>query len=410
MKIAFFTDTYAPHLNGVAVFVEVMAKALRKVGHKVYIFAPSVRGYKDIDPNVIRIPSVSIPRMPEAVRAPILIPHKYLIKIYKLDIDIVHAHGNGAFSFIGYQVAKLKRVPYVCTFHTMLTEYTHYIFYGKVLKPNMVKAAARLWCRFCDAIITPSAKMKDALHSFGVKKEIFVIPNFIDHKKFAVNEKDYLRKNLGLSKDAKILLSVGRLGKEKSFDFLLKVFKKLLIDEKNSHLAIVGYGPLENNLFRLSRKLKIEDRVHFIGKIEQKKMPSVYKSADLFVFASKTEVHPMVIIEAVSAGLPIVVVNDKAYEDLVVDNFNGFLLPKNQEIFVRKIRELLKDKALSKEFSKNSKKIAKNNFGEEKSTKKLLEIYKKTILQNDQHKNKKSSLDSITAIASRASSFLQKAI
>src|SRR5258708_452884 len=133
MKIAFFTDTYFPQLNGVTISVSNYAAELRKKGHTVYIFAPKIKNYIDHEEGVYRLPAINIlPSAPE-FQFPIGISFKGLFQVLKMDFDIVHAHGNGPFSYLGMQVAKSQGIPYILTFHTMLTEYTHYFFKGKVI-------------------------------------------------------------------------------------------------------------------------------------------------------------------------------------------------------------------------------------------------------------------------------------
>lgn len=102
MTIAFFSDTYFPLLNGVTISVQQYAESLRKQGHTVYIIAPKVRGYKDTDPYVLRLPSFAPLGSIAHVRCPLPIPSRNILKIFRLHFDIVHAHGNGIFSFLGY--------------------------------------------------------------------------------------------------------------------------------------------------------------------------------------------------------------------------------------------------------------------------------------------------------------------
>jgi glycosyltransferase involved in cell wall biosynthesis len=379
MKIAFFTDTYYPQLNGVTVSIGNFAQELRKQGHQVYIFAPKIAGYKDDDSNVFRLRSFKVLSSEPEARAPLPTPSKAIAAIFKLDFDLVHAHGNGAFSFLGYQVARLKGVPYILTFHTIHSKYTHYFFNGKLVKPNMVEGGMRVFGNLCDGVVTPSIKMRKELLGYGVKKNIEVVPNFIDHKKFAHIEKGYLRDKLGLSQTDKILLTVGRLGKEKNFDFLINVLSKFQKINPKAHLVIVGKGSEQGNLETLAKKLKIENRVHFIGSVESSEMPKVYADANLFVFASTTETQGMVVLEAASSNLPLVVVRDDAFEGMIVDGENGFSLPLVEEDFIEKIDFILKNEQISKKFGERSREIVEINFRISTITKTLVRFYRKTL-------------------------------
>lgn len=377
MKIAIFTDTYPPHLNGVATYVDYLARKLYSEGHTVYLFAPKVKGYKDKENYVYRLPSIrALPNLPDFVRLPLAIPHKNFWKIISFDFDIVHSHGNGAFSLLGLAVAKTKKVPYILTFHTQLGQYAHYFFKGKIIKPKMINDLLRRFANLCDGIITPSQKMKDELIKAGVAKNIEVIPNFVDPDKFNIRRKSgYLRKFLDIKKNCPILLAVGRLGKEKNFEFLLEVFKEIESINKNCHLVLVGEGVEHENLKNLGAKLNLNGRFHMTGAIPIDDMPKVYADCDIFVFPSVSEVHPMVAIEAAASGLPLVVAQDKAYEGIVVNGRNGFVLPLNQKVFAKKILQLLEKPNLSERLGKNSKILLKEAFDPKLLISKIIKFY-----------------------------------
>jgi len=379
MKIAFFTDTYFPQLNGVTISVSNFADQLRKKGHTVYIYAPKLKGYIDKEPNIYRLPSVKVLNAEPNVHAPIGISPKGLFQLFKMDFDIIHAHGNGFFSLLGYEVARAQGIPFIMTFHTLHNEYTHYFFKGKIIKPGVVKRLLRFMANRCDGVIVPSEKMKQKLSEFGYKKEIIIIPNFVDSQKFEVEDTNYLHEKLNISFSEPILLTVGRIGKEKNFDFLLRAFAKLSKKEKKSHLVIVGQGHEKENLENLAVKLGVSDRVHFTGRIDSKLMPEIYKDSDIFVFASTTEVHPLVVLEAAAAGLPLVVSDDLAYKNVVENNKNGFVLPLDAKLFAQNLRKILSDKELRQKFGNTSKEIINKNFSEDLVVDKLIRFYNEKI-------------------------------
>ncbi len=379
MKIAFFTDTYYPQLNGVTISVDNFAKELRKKGHTVYIFAPQIKKKKSTDENLTNLRTIKILSDAAPIYIPVLTSYKEYSKLFRLELDLVHAHGNGVFSLLGYQVARMKGIPYILTFHTLLTKYTHYVLRGHVLKPKMVEALMRIFGNLCDSIITPSEKMKKELLRYGVKKPIHVVPNFIEKEDFTKVQKNYLHKKLRLPNETPILLSVGRLGKEKNFPFVIDVFNELVKHDEKTHLAIVGHGSESRQLKHYADNLGLSKRVHFTGKINKKHMPAVYEDATLFVFASLSEVHPLVTLEACAAGLPLVVVNDSAFTNVVIDKKNGYLLPLEKHQFVQKIQLLLADNKLRKEMSSYSSELIDKNFPSDHITDMLLQIYHQVL-------------------------------
>lgn len=389
MKIAVFTDTYFPQLNGVPISIDNFTRVLRKKGHKVYIYAPKIKDFKDSDEDVSRLSSVKIISSEPEVRVPVPMPNKIYRQMLRQDFDLVHAHGNGAFSLLGYQVAKLKNVPFILTFHNFHSKYTHYFLNGRVVKPYMLEAGLRVFANLCDGVITPSEKMKAELVKYGVKGEVKVIPSFIDSSRFVNTQKGYLHKKFDLPDDSPILLSVGRLGKEKNFDFLIQTFKELSTQNENAHLVIVGYGLEKENLAKLVKRLGLTKRVHFTGRLDKEIIPKAYADADIFVFASDSETQGICVLEAATSGLPFVVVDDPAFDNMVKTDVNGYKSPLKKEVFARKITQLLGDEKKRKEFGLASSKIAAENFQDEKLTNELLEYYEKVLTK---HKAKRRIL------------------
>lgn len=389
MRIAYFTDTYFPQINGVSISIDNFARHLRKAGHTVYIFAPKLKGFIDTDPSIIRLASFKVLSSEPETRVPIPIPNKSIQTMFTLEFDIVHAHGNGPFSFLGYEVARIKGIPYILTFHTLHTKYTHYVFNGKLIKPYMVAAGLKTFANLCDGVITPSEKMKNELYSYGVKKSIKVLPNFIEYKTFRTRSHGFLRKRFNIPASSPILLTVGRLGKEKNFEFILKMFQKLAKRDASSHIVIVGQGPEEKNLKSLAKRLQILERVHFAEEVGKDLMPQVYADATLFVFASTTETQGVCVLEAAAAALPLVLVNDRAYEQIVKHGVNGFLLPLKQDAFVETIAKLLNDESLRKKLGAASQKILEKNYQPDMTTQHLL-LYYASILHG--YKKKKQIL------------------
>lgn len=392
MKIAFFTDSYYPDISGLSISLENFINTLRRQGHEVYLFAPHVQGYADEDRKIFRIRALKVLDSEPAVRFPILIPNATFQKMFSLNFDIVHAHGNGPFSLLGYQIARLKGVPFVLTFHTVHTKYTHYLFNGRIIKPKAVAAGLKLFANLCDGVVAPSEKMKMELKKTGFKGEVEVIPSFIDFSMYKDLEKGFLHKKLKLSVSTPILLSVGRLGKEKNFPFLLHVFQSLAVNNSNLHFVIAGQGPERNNLEKLSEDLGVAGRVHFMGKVDPKEMPKVYADGDVFVFASDSETQGMCVLEAAAAGLPFVVINDGAFTDVVHNGVNGFTASANREEFTNNVSLLLNDANLRKKFGEASRVAAAKNFKGEKIASSLTTYYTEVLAQKKSKKRFLSKL------------------
>ncbi len=379
MKIGFFTDSYLPRIDGVAISVDTCARELEARGHTVYIIAPSYPGFKD-KKNVFRLTSVKVPKQPE-LRLAMYLPGKSLIQLSKIDFDIIHGHSGGPVTFLGWEVALLKKVPFVCTYHTLWNKYTHYFLNGKLIPPKMTEVASRVFCNMSDSLIAPTMKVKDELISYGVQKPIAVIPNGLDLEKFQNVKKGFLRKRLKLKSTDKILLYVGRLGKEKSVDFLIRSFALVSQKRPDTVLVIVGDGPEREKLQDLARSLLVEQRIYFTGSIEQKFIALVYADAALFLFASRTETQGMVILEAMASSLPIIARKDLAFEGIIENGKNGILVRNNQKEFSRAIINLLYNSQEMMQLSLEAHKKAEL-FSIDATVDGLEKLYKTVILQD----------------------------
>lgn len=373
MKIGFFTDSYLPLPDGVATSVDSCARALEERGHEVYIIAPKKPRYKDKRSNVYRLTSIKFIKTPE-IRWALQLPEKSLIKILRIDFDIIHGHAGGPITFLGWQIARARNIPYIATYHTHWSRYAHYFLKG-IVRPRMLEITTRIFGNMYGNLIAPTKRIKKELISYGVKSNIFVLPTGIDINKFDIDNKDYIRKKIKATNDTGILLYVGRLGREKSVDFLLQSFKIIKENNPQTALVLVGSGPEKNKLKKLAKKLNIQNNVFFLGTIKYKNISKVYKGADLFVFASQTETQGMVILEAFASGLPVVALEDETFDGVIINNKNGFLVKKDVNIFSEKVIKILNNEKMRTGFSEFGKNTVKN-FLIESTAKKLEELYR----------------------------------
>lgn len=375
MKIDIYTDTYNPEVNGVVTCINVLKKGIREKGNKVNIFAPKVPGYKDLEKGVYRISSLKVIDEIEQ-RMALPLPTKHFGRALLSSPEIIHAHSMGPLGTLGLILAKTRKVPFVFSYHMMIMEYIHYFFGGKILKRWIVKRFVRFYCNLADWIIVPSVKLENELRGWGVNKPISVVPNGVDLSKFN-GDGQYLIKRGFVQKGDRVLLYVGRIAKEKNLGFLVKLFPKIQKIYPKMKMVIVGDGP---ELKNLKRMVPVSQRgIVFTGLVKPAEVAEVYACGDVFVFSSKSEVHPYSILEALAGGLPIVVLKDDAHEKMVRDGYNGYIAD-SQESFVEAICKMV-DGSSREKFGENSKKIAKEHFSAEISINNHLKIFAE-VLQN----------------------------
>lgn len=379
MKIGFFTDSYLPSHDGVATTVETTARELQRLGHEVIIIAPSQLHTKDRK-NVHRILSVRTLKNPE-IWMGLDVPQPELFRVAQLDFDIIHGHSGGPISLMGWQLAKMHNIPFVETYHTLWKYYVHY-FPLHLVNVWMMQQISKYSGNDCDAVITPTTKIKKELQKYGLTKPIYVLPSGLEIQKFDHQPSGYLHDTLRIPKEKKILLTVGRLEQEKSQDFLLKAFAHVHKTHSDTVFCLIGAGREKDNLEKLAKSLSIEDAVYFAGTIPFTSMPKIYADSELFLFASTSETQGMVINEALASGVPVIAISDEALIDSVKDGENGYFVHKNASEFAAKVLFLLDNKDQLKSFRVDAKAMSKN-FSIDLTAKILLQIYEEIIYTKD---------------------------
>jgi len=346
MHIAFFTDSYLPYTSGVVRSLVTFRKELESRGHRVFIFAPRYGGEGE-EEGVYRFRSLRAPTFKDfALAFPLSPGLPALLKT--LGVEIIHVHSPFLMGSLGAVMARRLGLPLVGTYHTLYEEYTHYF----PLIPSLVKKLVRFYTigfyNRCDLVIAPSQGVKNYLRERGLKVPVNSIPTGIELERFKNLNPFWLRERLGLTGEEKIVLHVGRLGKEKNIPFILRSFARVSYLLPQAKLVLVGNGPLRSYLEALARDLAIEKRVIFAGGFAFHEMPQVYAGAQVLAFASQTETQGLVVAEAKAAGIPVVAVRAMGVEEAVVSGEDGFLTPPEEGVFAHKLMELLSNDVLRK--------------------------------------------------------------
>lgn len=302
MRVGFFTEVYRPIINGVVASVDNLADGLRALGHEVHCFAPHIPG-SDEDDGALRMPSLPLPTStPYRLTVPVVSRRNRRGIINHL--DVVHAHSPFVTGWMSVRYARRLHVPLVYTYHTRLEEYVHYLPFDPKATRYAASTLTRSFANLADAVIVPTPAMRQHLAEIGVTAHIEVVPSGIDLKHFGSGKmRPDLRRSLGTKSGERLLLFVGRLGREKNVELLLDA---LTLTKVPARLAIAGDGPEREALEAHARELGIGDRVRFLGELERADLPDLYASADAFVFPSVSETQGLVLVEAMAAGTPVI--------------------------------------------------------------------------------------------------------
>ncbi|PKM68534.1 MAG: glycosyltransferase family 4 protein [Firmicutes bacterium HGW-Firmicutes-2] len=339
MNIGIFTDCYYPQINGVVTSVMMLQEELEKRGHNVTIITVKVPHHIEERENVIRIKSIPIIRMNEfRLGIPFNVPLIKMIKALKL--DLVHTHTEFSVGLLGKYMARVLDIPLVHTYHTMYEDYTHYIYnlkYGQRVVKKMVAKSCKIYTKKYSCIIAPTDKTLVSLRRYGIKNDIHILPTGIDIDKFGKIEADdskilALRKSHHIEETDFVLLSLGRISKEKNLEFLLDQMPELIKVHKQLKLVIVGDGPYLSQLLKQCEELDLHEHVVFVGRVPYEEIGQYYKMANIFISASYTETQGLTIIEAMASNLGVIVYDDTNVQGIVMEGESGRLFKTEAEL------------------------------------------------------------------------------
>jgi len=365
MKIAIFSDTFLPQLNGVVTTVYQSAKSLIDLGHDVVIFTIAKDPHKYIDEKYSHIKIITLPSIPAFIYPTLrfTVPVGFAYKqLKKFKPDIIHTHTPFAVGWEAVIGAKMLNVPLVGTHHTFYDDYLKHVKMDYKWGRNLSWKYTAIYYNRCDLILSPTQSLADALETQGLKKSVNILRNSLDTDFFKPTKN--LTDKSNLKKDREIkglsLIFQGRLSYEKSHDVVLKAFALMIKKMPGLTLVMAGDGPERGNLEKLAEELKIKDKIIFTGFVPYgEKVVKNYQASDIYITASKSENMPIAILEAMAVGLPIITVKERGLKEIINDGVNGFFAKTdNPADMAKKTLELLSDPVLLKKFSKASRKLA----------------------------------------------------
>lgn len=385
MKIAIFTETYLPDINGVVTHIKILKEGLEKNGHEVLIVtADKNTKHYFFEDGILHCPAIEAKKIYNyGLASPVSVERLRLIKKY--NPDIIHIHNEFGVGFSGAVISGILKKPLVYTLHTMYDDYIYYIA-KKPFVPIMKKATrtyARFLARKSTALTGPSKKVEEFFREAGVKKDVSVIPNPVEFEEFnpkKITDEQVLkfREKFRINENTKIACFCGRLGKEKNVETLINIWKDAITPEDNIKLLIFGDGPVKDELERQAIELGIDNMVTFCGKVAHNDLPAYYASCDIYVTASLSDTDSISMLEGMSMGLPVLQLYDELNKEQIEEGITGYMY-KNADDFRQKML-LLKNMPADdvKSFRQNVRlSVAKAKA--EQFSKYLIEIYEDVI-------------------------------
>lgn len=327
MRILLTSDWDLHAVNGVAASVAVLRRELLRQGHDVRVLTLSGDRHTTQCGGVYAIGSLDAGRIYPGARLRAAAAGPAVRELINWRPDIVHSNCEFSTFFLARRIARAADAPLIHTYHTVYEDYTHYFSPSR----RWGRQAARLFTRAvtgcCDAVVAPTAKVAALLQSYPVAPPVYVIPTGIDLARFAAPvPADWLtarRAELGIPAGNRVLLSLGRLAREKNLDELLACRARL--GTAPVTLLLVGGGPEEAALRRRAAELALpRGAVVFAGMAPPSETPRWYRMGDVFLSASGSETQGLTYIEALAAGLPAVCRADPCLEGVLRDGVNGW--------------------------------------------------------------------------------------
>lgn len=371
MRIAFFTETFLPKMDGIVTTLCQTIRQLGELGHQVLIFAPEGRITEFEQFRVVGMRSHAFPLYPELRLA---LPHAWMRNVLsEFEPDVLHVAdpallGIAGLYYGGGDDGGALRVPLVISYHTDLPKYLHYYGLG-FLEPHVWKML-RVRHQRATINLCTSSLMVSQLREHGIE-DVALWPGGVDADLFHPSRKSAeMRYRLSEGNpDSPLLIYVGRLSAEKSLESLRTVLRA----NPNTRLALVGDGPHRKSLEKHFAGLP----VHFAGFLYKEDLAAAYASSDIFVMPSRTETLGLVVLEAMCSKLPVVAARAGGIPEMIENGVSGYLAETDAEA-VRLIGELLSSREKRESMGERAREQASRRSWRD-ATLQLLEHYRSAI-------------------------------
>ncbi len=338
LNIVMFTNTFTPHVGGVARSVESFAQEYRKLGHRVLIVAPEFENTPVDEVDVLRVPAM---QKFNGSDFSVALPVSGLLssKLDAFQPHIIHSHHPFLLGMTAMRIAHYRNLPLVFTHHTLYERYTHYVPGDSEKMQKFSIELATHYANLADRVFAPSESIAALLSQRGVNSAISVVPTGVKISQFENASGKRFRKSMNIPKKAFVVGHLGRLAPEKNLPFLSETVSKFIASTRGkntrrkkrcdeAHFLVVGKGPSENAIRGSFQHAGITQHLHVTGILNCRELTDAYAAMDVFAFASKSETQGMVLTEAMACGVPVVALEACGVREVVIDKVNGRLVQR----------------------------------------------------------------------------------
>lgn len=365
-----------PTFGGSGVVATELGLELARRGHEIHFitYSQPVR-LALLNPN-IHYHEVHVPEYPLFHYQPyeLALSSKLvdMVKLYK--IELLHVHYAIPHAYAGYMAKKMLKehgikIPMVTTLHgTDITLVGNHPFY---------KPAVSFSINHSDIVTSVSQDLKDDTYRlFDIKKEIYVIPNFIEIDKNRIDETSECHRSLMATETQKIVTHISNFRQVKRIPDVIKIFNEIQ-KVMPAKLMMVGDGPEKEGAEKLCEELGISDKVIFFGNSNE--INKILCYSDLFLLPSETESFGLAALEAMASGVPVISSNTGGLPEVNREGYSGYLSDVGDvEDMAKKAISILSDDKKLLEFKSNALKVAQE-FDIQNVMPMYEELYRKAI-------------------------------
>jgi glycosyltransferase involved in cell wall biosynthesis len=365
MRIAYFTETFLPKIDGIVTRLARTLEQLRELGHEALVFSPQRELDAYCGHKVVYVPSIPFkPWYPELFLG---LPRPRLGReLDRFSPDIVHVVNPMILGLWGTAIAKQRNLPLLASYHTDIPQYAVHMklpFLSPLSKTFLRDVHNQAHLNLCT-----SQPMVDSAVGLGIKR-VRLWPKAVDTERYHPrNRSEAMRRRLTDGHPERpLMICVGRLSHEKRLDWLYAPITQI----EGVRLAFVGSGPAEGHL----RERFARTPTVFTGYMSGQELAEAYASADVFAFPSDTETLGFVAMEAMASGVPVVGARAGGIPDIIHEGETGTMFtPGNLKELTEKLRELLFDEAKRRAFGVAARREMER-YSWRASTEKLVEYY-----------------------------------
>ncbi|MBD1860464.1 MULTISPECIES: glycosyltransferase family 1 protein [Trichocoleus] len=368
MRIALFTETFLPKVDGIVTRLRHTVEHLQRTGDQVLVFSPDggLTEYKGA--KIYGVPGIPLPLYPELKLA---FPRPSIGEaLERFRPDLVHIVNPAVLGLAGLYYSKTLKIPLVASYHTHLPKYLEH--YGLGMLEGLLWELLKAGHNQAQLNLCTSTAMVEELTAHGIER-VDLWQRGVDTETFQPSlASQEMRSRLSQGHpEAPLLLYVGRLSAEKEIDRIKPVLEAI----PNARLALVGDGPFRQEL----EKHFAGTPTHFVGYLGGKELSSAFASADAFVFPSRTETLGLVLLEAMAAGCPVVAARSGGIPDIVTDGVNGYLFDPTDEQGAIAATQALLNQIEKRETLRQNARLEAERWGWAAATRQLQSYYRAVV-------------------------------